>query len=162
MTEWIREVDKNDRVLRLRPRSEFYTGELIHRAVHLILLNSRSQILLQKRAARKRWYPSLYDFAVGGTVGDESYKTRIKREIGEELGVSIPVKKAFKYFTTDPGKDSAFRVVFVGRAEQELIPNEERESLRWFSQEELKEDIAQNPRNYTPHLIKGLEIFFKI
>ena len=156
------EVDESDKKIGLRRRSDFYTGKYIHRASHLILLNSKNEILLQKRAATKRWYPFLYDYAVGGTVKNETYLDCIKREIREELGIEVSVKRAFKYFTLDKGVDAAFRMVFIGKTGQAIKPNEEIESIRWFSPEELKKDIKHNPQNYTPHLIKGLEKYLSI
>lgn len=74
------EVDEKDNVIGFRPRDDFYTGKYIHRASHLILFNSKNEILIQKRASTKKWYPNLYTFSVSGTVADESYEDCIKKE----------------------------------------------------------------------------------
>jgi len=158
--ELIIEVDEYDKEIGLRPRSDFYTGEYIHRASHLILFNEEGKILLPKRAKTKRWYPLHYDYAVGGTVGNETYRDCIQREIPEELGIEIPVKEIFKYFSSDRGIDAAFRMIFVGKTDQQIKPNEEVESIKWVSKEELIKDIKQNPKNYAPYLSKGLEKYF--
>jgi len=160
--ELIIEVDKNDKKIGLRPRSDFYTGEHIHRASHLILFNLEGKILLPKRAKTKKWYPLHYDYAVGGTVGNETYRNCIQREILEELGIEIPVERAFKYFSLDKGIDAAFRTVFVGRTNQQIKPNEEVDSIKWVSQEELIKNIKQNSKNYAPYLSIGLEKYFSI
>ena len=55
MVEQNIEVDKNDNQIGLRPRDDFYTGKYIHRASHLILFNSKNEILLQHRAPTKKW-----------------------------------------------------------------------------------------------------------
>ncbi len=42
------EVDKDDNRIGLRTKKEFYTGKFIHRASHLILFNSKNEILLHR------------------------------------------------------------------------------------------------------------------
>lgn len=158
------EVDEQDKVLGLRTRSDFYGGRLIHRASHLIIQNPIMEILLQKRARTKRWYPGLWEYTVSETVKDETYEEAMKRGVKEELGVSIPLNELFKYFTSDEGTDKAWRAVFLAVTSQREFPFDKREieEMRWFSQDELKRNIAQNSSNYTPHLITGLERFFEI
>ncbi len=158
--ELIIEVNKEDRKIDLRPRNDFYDGEHIHRASHLILFNLEGKMLLPRRAKTKRWYPLLYDFAVGGTVEDETYTHCIKREVSEELGIVVPIRKVFKYFSSDSGKDSAFRMIFIAKTNQPIEYNEEVESVRWIFPNELKKDIQQNPQNYAPYFIIGLEKYF--
>ena len=74
MVEQNIEVDKNDNQIGLRPRDDFYTGKYIHRSSHLILFNSKNEILLQHRAPTKKWYPNLFTYSVSGTVANESYE----------------------------------------------------------------------------------------
>ena len=103
MVELISEVDKNDNFLRLRDREEFYSGEHIHRAAQLILLNPENKMLIQKRSSKKRWYPNRYTYSVSGTVADESYEACMMREMLEEIGISIPKTKepSTRYFQVD-------------------------------------------------------------
>lgn len=155
--ELIVEVDKDDKRIGLRPRNDFYTGEHIHRASHLILFNLEGKMLLPKRAKSKRWYPLMYDFAVGGTVGNETYSHCMKREMMEELGISVSFRKAFKYFSLDRGKDAAWRTVFIAKTDLPIKTSDEIESATWVSQEDLKRDIEKNPGNFAPYLLIGLE-----
>jgi isopentenyl-diphosphate Delta-isomerase len=160
--EMIMEVDENDNRIGLRPRSDFYGGNLIHRASHLIVLNLADNILLQKRATTKKWYPGLWEYSVSETVKDESYLNTIIRGAMEELGILVSPNKSFKYFTSDEGIDKAWRKVYTQITSQKYFPFDELEieDVKWFNQEELKRDVKQNPNLFTPHLIKGLEIFF--
>lgn len=66
------------------------SGEL-HRTVHVWIMNSQKEVLLQKRAQRKNTHPGLWDMACAGHIvhGDTSLETAVK-EIREELGVDIP------------------------------------------------------------------------
>ncbi|MGV8161793.1 MAG: hypothetical protein ACP5N2_00495 [Candidatus Nanoarchaeia archaeon] len=70
--EQIREVDENDKFVRFRSRSDFYNGDYIHRGSQLILKNSKGQILLQKRAKNKKWFPNLWGLSASGTVSKET------------------------------------------------------------------------------------------
>lgn len=53
MTEKIIEVDENDNQMGLRPADDFYGGKYVHRTSHLILFNSKNEILLQLRSLEK-------------------------------------------------------------------------------------------------------------
>lgn len=163
--EMIIEVDKDDKMIGLMPRSEAHRGERFHRASHLLLLNPPAQILLQKRASIKRWYPGMWSFSVDETVGNESYRTCMERGVLEELRVTnIRLYELFKYFTSDSGKDTAWRTIFMGITHQREFPfnKEEIEELKWFYQDELKRDMVQNQKNYAPYLITGLKRFFSL
>jgi isopentenyldiphosphate isomerase len=67
-SEMCLEVDKNNRVIGLRSIPDFQTGKYIHRSAHLLLFNSKGDVLIQKRSSNKRWYPNLYTYSVSGTV----------------------------------------------------------------------------------------------
>ena len=138
MVELIPEVDENDNIIRLRPKEDFYTGKFMHRSVHLLLFNSKNEILVQKRALTKKWYHGLYTYSVSGTVRDESYEDGMKREMQEELGISIPVRYAFKYLFCDD-VDKAFRAVFIGKTDKEISPDYgEMSEIKWISADKLK------------------------
>lgn len=160
MVEQNIEVDKNDNVISLRPKDDFYTGKYIHRSSHLILFNSKNEILIQKRAPTKKWYPNLYTYSTSGTVKNESYEDCIKREMKEEIGISIPIKYLFKYPCFDK-LDKAFRAVFVGKSDDKINPdNREMTEIGWISVNELRKDIKENPNKYTFPFVIGMEKYF--
>ena len=155
------EVDKNNNVIGLRPRSDFYTGKYIHRGSHLLLFNSNNEILLQKRSSTKKWYPNLYTSSVSATVGDESYEECINREMQEEIGIKIPVKKLFICPCFEK-LDKGFHAVFIGRTDDEIKPDtKEIQKIKWIHVENLKKDIAEKPYKYTPTFLEAMKIFFK-
>ncbi|AKB29463.1 MutT protein [Methanosarcina siciliae T4/M] len=165
MTELISEVDKDDNFLGLRPREEFYSGNHIHRASQLILLDSENRMLLQKRAPGKFWYPNLYTYSVSGTVADESYETCIAREMFEEIGISVPFRKLFKIPCILENK-GAYHTVFSGRCTEEntsLIryDPEEAVSVEWVGLEELYRAVKIEPGSYTPSLRAGIIKIFE-
>lgn len=154
------EVDKEDNVLGLRPRDDFYTGKYIHRSSNLILFNSKNEILVQKRSPTKKWYPNLYTYSASGTVADESYEDCMKKEMQEEIGISIPVKFIFKYPFFDE-LDKAFHAVFVGKSDDEIKPdNREMTEIKWIPGEDLKKDIQEHSEKYTPPFVEGMKKYF--
>jgi len=161
MTEYNLEVNKKDQVIGKRPREDFYTGQYIHRSSHLILFNSKNQILLQKRVKTKKWYPNLYTFSVSATVADETYKECLEREVPEEIEISLPVKYLFKYPFFNK-IDKSFHAVFTGKSDKEIKPDQrEISQIIWITPKNLKQDLKQNPQKYTPPFRGGMKIFFK-
>ena len=165
MAEMICEVDSYDNLLGLREREEFYSGNYIHRASHLILLNSENEMLIQKRAPSKKWYPNHYTYSVSGTVRNESYEACIEREMLEEIGISVPFRKLFKIpCLLENG--GAYHTVFLGRCSEETLslisPDpEEMVSINWVRLDELHRAIENEPENYTPSLKAGIKKIFK-
>ncbi|MFH1770801.1 MAG: NUDIX domain-containing protein [archaeon] len=155
------EVDENDNIIGLRPREDFYSDKYIHRASHLILFNSKDEILLQKRSPTKKWHPNLYTFSTAGTVANETYEECIKKEIQEEIGLKIPVKFLFKFYHCSHN-DNAFHSVFIGKSDEKITPDKkEMTSVRWISLDNLKKEIEKHPERYTPPFITGIKIFFE-
>ncbi|HIH95622.1 TPA: NUDIX domain-containing protein [Methanosarcina acetivorans] len=161
----ISEVDKDDNFLGLRPREEFYSGNHIHRASQLILLDPENRMLLQKRAPGKYWFPNRYTYSVSGTVADESYEACIAREMLEEIGISVPFRKLFKIPCILENK-GAYHTVFSGRCSEGtasliLYDPEEAVSVEWVELEELYRAVKIEPDSYTPSLKAGIIKIFE-
>ena len=88
-------VDQSGRIIGHAPRSEVHGNpELIHRSVHVLVLDiekktGEQRIFLQKRSADKDIQPGKWDTSVGGHVAPgESVLEAAKREMSEELGIA--------------------------------------------------------------------------
>ncbi|HUU27624.1 MAG TPA: NUDIX domain-containing protein [archaeon] len=70
-------------------RSEVHGNpELIHRSVHVLVLDNQSRLYLQKRGPDKDIQPGKWDTSVGGHVGlGEGILEAARREMSEELGI---------------------------------------------------------------------------
>jgi isopentenyl-diphosphate delta-isomerase len=158
MTEYNIEVDENNIQIGLRPREDFKNGRYMHRSVHLILFNSKNEILLQRRSSAKT-YPFLFTYSVNGTVADETYEECIKREM--EIGISVGTKRLFTYPFLDK-VDKSWHCVFVGKSDEMITPNErEIDKIEWIDADKLKDDIIINSKRYTPPFIEGMKIYFE-
>lgn len=89
MSELIEIVDGKDRVIGTAPRSECHGNpSLVHRVVHVVVVNVRGEILLQKRSSDKDIQPGKWDTSVGGHLdAGEDYEQAACREMKEELGI---------------------------------------------------------------------------
>jgi 8-oxo-dGTP pyrophosphatase MutT (NUDIX family) len=87
--ELVDEVDIDDRVLRVVPRSVMRRDRLRHRAVFVAVTDGEGRLLVHRRSDGKDVWPGWFDIAVGGVVASgESYESAATREVAEEVGVT--------------------------------------------------------------------------
>jgi len=90
-------VDKKDRILGSASRSQVHGNNLLHRAVHILIFNEAGEVYLQQRSRWKDRHPLKWDSSAAGHVASrESYDETARRELKEELGVSLPLQKILK------------------------------------------------------------------
>ncbi len=70
---------------------------IAHKTVHVLIFNSKKELILQKRSSNKDLYPNCWDTSVGGHLspGETYYEAGI-RECKEELGFE-PASLTFLY-----------------------------------------------------------------
>jgi predicted protein tyrosine phosphatase len=59
-------VNERDEVVGQAPRSEVHRRKLNHRAVHVLVFNSRGELFLQKRSLKKDCFPGAWDSSASG------------------------------------------------------------------------------------------------
>lgn len=85
-------VDELNNVIGKSSRSEAHKLGHIHRALSVLIINSKGQILLQKRSANKSVHPLSWDLSTSEHVlSGESYEEAGIRSVKEELGVEVVV-----------------------------------------------------------------------
>jgi 16S rRNA (adenine1518-N6/adenine1519-N6)-dimethyltransferase len=116
-------VDKNDRILGYASRSEVHGNNLLHRAVHILIFNEAGDVYLQQRSRWKDRHPLKWDSSAAGHVAArESYDETARRELKEELGVSVPLQKISK-LPAAPCIDHEFIWLYRGVVSGDLVPN---------------------------------------
>ena len=86
--EYFDVVNEKDKVIGKASRDECHKKGLLHRASHILILNSEGKILFQKRSMEKDLYPGWWiDSAAGHLDSGEGYETAAHRELKEELGI---------------------------------------------------------------------------
>lgn len=83
-------VNERDEVIGQRRRSEVHRLGLQHRAVHVLIFNSRGEVFLQKRSMKKDTFPGAWDSSASGHLDTgEDYDACAVREVREELGLVL-------------------------------------------------------------------------
>ncbi len=84
-------VDGADRVIGQVRRGEAHRDpRLLHRSVQVLVFDSRSRLLLQRRSRTKDLFPGyLCASASGHVVSGDDYAVTAAREVQEELGISL-------------------------------------------------------------------------
>jgi isopentenyl-diphosphate Delta-isomerase len=149
-------VDKNDNVLGYGKKMDVHRKGQLHRCFSIVILNSKNEMLLQKRAAGKYHCPNLWSNACcGHPYPNEDTEVGAHRRLKQEMGFDCPLEKidVFHYRAEfDNGLiENEIDHLFKGKYEGEINFNQEEVGdIKWISIEELKKDIEENPSKYTP------------
>jgi isopentenyldiphosphate isomerase len=152
MTEEIFDVvNDRDEVVGQKPRSEIHRLGLKHRAVHVLVFNSRGELFLQKRSMKKDCFPGTWDSSASGHLDSgESYDACGVRELREEIGLTLaqPLEKLFKIGAC---KETGEEFVWVYRCHAEgpfTLHPEEIERGDWFAVPSLNRWVAEKPHEF--------------
>ncbi|MEW5909157.1 MAG: NUDIX domain-containing protein [Thermodesulfobacteriota bacterium] len=154
-------VDAHNRPLGAEPRHVMRSLKLPHRAVYILVFNSKGELFRQKRTLTKDIYPGCYDIAAGGVVLDgESNDRAAERELEEELGISgTPLIPLFSFCFEDSG-NKVFGSVYRTRYDGEIVlQKEEIESGQFCPLKEILKSMPTEP--YTPDGIYVLKEYLK-
>src|SRR5215510_12485465 len=149
-------VNDRDEVIGRQPRSEVHRLGLLHRAVHVLVFNSRREIFLQKRSMKKDRQPGLWDSSASGHVDSgEDYDACAVRELREEIGlrVSEVPERLFK-LAASPETDQEH--VWVYRCEAEgpfQLHPDEIERGDWFEPDEVMRWMKERPDDFASALL---------
>jgi 16S rRNA (adenine1518-N6/adenine1519-N6)-dimethyltransferase len=87
-------VDESDHPIGAADRRVIHEKDLCHRAVHVFITNRSGELFLQKRSWRKDRYPHCWDSSAAGHVSlGEAYDDCARRELAEELGISVELNR---------------------------------------------------------------------
>jgi isopentenyldiphosphate isomerase/O-antigen ligase len=148
-------VDDSNRVIDCLARGQVHDDGLKHRSVHLAIFNPAGELFIHKRSAEKSRLAGYWDISAAGHVEPgESYPDAARRELGEELGVEVPLSAA-TVFEASEATGNEFAALFIGMCGQEVQPSpREIELGEWVSLHKLAERLA-NPgdEKYTSNLV---------
>jgi len=149
-------VNELDEVIGQQPRSEVHRQGLQHRAVHVLLLNARGQVFLQKRSLTKDRQPGLWDSSASGHLAcGEDYDACAVRELREELGLEMSAgpQRLFK-LAASAQTDQEHAWVYRCQAEGPFtLDPDEIERGGWFAPEDVSHWMAQRPRGFASALV---------
>lgn len=99
--EYLDVLDENgNKTGEKKTRKEIHSKGYWHKGVHIWIINSKKELLVQRRSANKDVYPNkLYISVAGHPVSGEEEIDSIKREFEEEIGVKFDINKLEYLFT---------------------------------------------------------------
>jgi len=116
-----------------------------HLVVHIYPINSKKEILIQKRLDTINWKPGFWAATGGSAIAGEDAWTACKRELKEELG--IVATKENSIFAMVSKRHDHFSTIWIVKTDiklQELsLQPEEVADAKWVTPEEIKRMIAE-------------------
>jgi isopentenyl-diphosphate delta-isomerase len=155
MIEEVVLVNEDDIELGTMEKLEAHEKGALHRAFSVILVNSKGELLLQKRAAKKYHSASLWTNACcSHPRPGESVETAAERRLKEELGIYAKPKLAYSFVYKVALENNLIEHeldhVLIGKFDGEPIINpDEIEYWKHSSLADLHHDILNHPSHYT-------------
>ena len=154
-------VDEAGNILGSITRGEAHNGsKALHPVIHLHLFNSQGELYLQKRPEWKDIQPGKWDTACGGHIDlGENVEQALKREVGEELGISDFDAEPLGSYVFEGARERELVYVFKCTYDYEVKPNkEELSGGRFWSKKEIMDNIGNEV--FTPNFESEYQKFF--
>lgn len=139
----------------IETREKCHKEGLWHKAVVVFIINSKGQVLLQKRSANKKMWPNMWDITAGGHVlaGEFGFQA-ILRECKEELGIELNKEEitfiGSSISTNIKGEiiNNHFNEYYIANKEVDektlKLQKEEVSEVKWINKEDIIEKINNN------------------
>lgn len=134
-----------------------------HMVVHVVIFNSRGEMLIQQRQPFKSGWPNLWDVTVGGSAiaGDNS-RTAAERETLEEIGLPIDLSREQPKLTIpfDVGFDDVYTLVMDVDLTTLRLQESEVQAVRWASEAEVLAMLSDG--RFIPYHRAFIELLFAL
>lgn len=149
-------VDEADQVVATATRAEVHKDGLLHRAVHLFVINRRGELLLQKRSRLKDAHPGVWDSSVAGHLdAGEGYLEAAQREMGEEMGIEMAeLEEVAKISPSEATGWEHVRLYMLRWDGRPRFPYSEVESVLWLSPDEIDAWLERRPDDFASGFIE--------
>jgi 16S rRNA (adenine1518-N6/adenine1519-N6)-dimethyltransferase len=147
--ESLQVVDDQDRPLQGVDRATVHAQKLLHRAIHILVLNSAGELFLQRRSYRKDTFPRKWDSSAAGHVDlGESYEACASRELREELGLRAQPREIGRVPASEKTGQEFIRI-YQAEADEIIDLNEaEIESGGFFPLSLVDEWVQRRPEDF--------------
>ncbi len=144
--EYLDIVNENDELTgETKDRDYVYNNNLYHRCASCWVLNHKGEILLQRRALTKKEKPGIWSKTGGHVSAGETVIDAIKREIKEEIGLSLEDEDLFfmkKFKCTNP---NFFLYNYIALTDKNIedykLQLEELDKIEYYKIEDLENEI---------------------
>jgi isopentenyldiphosphate isomerase len=157
MGEMVDIVDENDNVIGRTTWDEAVKNNLLRRSVRIFILNSKGEMLLQKKSKKVKIHPDIWTSSASGSViSEKNYEETAQKELIEETGIETKLNFLFKIRQND-----SFCAVFEGFYDGKVKPNWEVEKTEFIKINKIKEDIKNKTRDFTDGFKKSFKKYLE-
>ncbi len=152
-------VDEENNPLEPMPRDEVHKNGIWHRTTDIWVLNSKGELLCEKRSMAKDVSPGEWESIFGGhtLAGEDDLESAIK-EIEEELGLKVKGEE-LKFFKTVKASDreknfqhnrfkSVYLLNFDGNSSEIDFEEEEIDEVKWVGKKEVRRILEHLEKNW--------------
>lgn len=129
-------------------------------SVHVWIMNSKEQFLLQQRVATAKKFPNMWGQTGGGAQSGESSWDTCVRESVEELGLKPELANSVLVGTFKRLKD--FVDVWLVRSDVNIknlkLQTSEVQNVKWVSADEIQQ--MQQDGTFIPSILPGLQMVY--
>jgi len=133
-------VDDKNQIIGRASRHECHSNPgLIHRDVHVLVMDQQGNVFLKKRREDRRLYGGMWESsACGHVLAGESYESASKRELFEELGIKDVELKFIDEFLFGTKFETQFTRLYACNYDGEIEVNgDEATEGRFFPVKDL-------------------------
>lgn len=143
-------VNERNEVTGQLTRGEVHARKLLHRAVHIFVINSRGKIYLHQRSHLKDVSPMKWDSSAAGHLdAGEAYADAAVRELKEEIGIDVPSTELAAQIPAGEHTDHEFVELRLAHHDGPIrcLP-EEIATGEWFKPEDIDAWVAARPQDF--------------
>ncbi|MCR5186963.1 MAG: NUDIX domain-containing protein [Clostridia bacterium] len=121
-----------------------YTPEYYSQVLHLWIMNSKGEFLIQKRSMKKKINPGIWSITGGGADSGETTLDAVYRECKEELGIDIKPDELQLIMSIK--RPYVFMDIYLAKIDiaiEDIVMEEsEVDEVKWATEDEIKKMIA--------------------
>ncbi len=159
-------VDENDKAIGVMGKMEAHEKGVLHRAFSVFIFNDKGEMLLQRRALTKYHSAGLWtNTCCSHPRPEEETLDAANRRLKEEMGLetSLEHKNSFIYKTpfNNGLTEHELDHVYIGYTNANpQINKEEVHTYKWMSLDAIKQEVKNNPDEFTSWFKIALEKLF--
>lgn len=153
-------INNKDKVIGQAGIDYVHKKLLLHRAVHIFIINSEGKLFCRQRSFKKKIYPGYWSTSVGKHVlSDHTYKQTANEALKNTLGITCKLNKIGKIKIQD-NIENEITMLFVGYSSKKMKFNPDQiEDGKFLTINKIEELSKQE--KITPHLIELLKLLLQ-
>ena len=145
------------------PRGTPLPEDRYHIVVHVVIFNTKGEMLIQQRQPFKEGWPNLWDVTVGGSaVAGDTSCTAAEREVMEELGLPLDLSAELPKLILpfDGGFDDIYTLIMDVDLSTLHLQESEVQAVRWAGEEEILSMLADG--RFIPYHKAFIQLLFAL